>query len=165
VSTEDSGKSLFDDPNEALREIAKNPAAYAHYLADFHRVVLDMEAKLAILQRETRVHCRGTHVEGDRMGQAFLRSFPVEKSLNDILKGLRSVTAGLEKSARKRHSHDEKVREVKRQRKEKEQVKERKKDPQLQAAPEASGRQDEQASDKGYAGPTSIFNLKGRESA
>ncbi len=57
MSTED--KPFFDDPNAALREIAQNPAAYAHYLADFNRVVLDMQAKLEILQRETRVHCRG----------------------------------------------------------------------------------------------------------
>ncbi|CAM5672052.1 hypothetical protein SANTM175S_02726 [Streptomyces antimycoticus] len=38
MSTED--KPFFDDPNAALREVAQNPAAYAHYLADFHRVVL-----------------------------------------------------------------------------------------------------------------------------
>ncbi|MFC8247580.1 hypothetical protein [Streptomyces chartreusis] len=163
MSTDD--KPFFDDPDAALREIAQNPAAYAHYLADFHRVVLDMEAKLATLQRETRVHCRGTHVEGDKMGQAFLRSFPVEKSLNDILKNLKNVTSGLEKSAHKRHAHDEKVKEVKRQRKEKAQLKERKNNPPLQAASENPGQQGAQSPNMSYGGPTSIYNLDRRESA
>jgi hypothetical protein len=163
VNTED--KPFFDDPNAALREIAKNPAAYAHYLADFHRVVLDMQAKLEVLQRETRVHCRGTRVEGDKMGQAFLRSFPVEKSLNAILKNLKGVTAGLEKSAHKRAAHDEKVKEVKKQRKEKAQLKERKNNLPLQAAPESPGQQGVQSPNMGYGGPTSIYNLDRRESA
>nr|WP_202450550.1 hypothetical protein [Streptomyces sp. SID4917] len=148
-----------------MREIAKNPAAYAHYLADFNRVVLDMQAKLEILRRETRVHCRGTRVEGDRMGQAFLRSFPVEKSLNDILKNLKSISSGLEKSTHKRHAHDEKVKEVKRQRKEKTQIEARKNNPPLQVAPENPGQQGAQSSDMGYGGPTSIYNLDRRESA
>nr|MDT0521300.1 hypothetical protein [Streptomyces sp. DSM 41633] len=159
------GKPFFDDPNAALREIAQNPAAYAHYLADFHRVVLDMQAKLEILQRETRVHCRGTRVEGDKMGQAFLRSFPVEKSLNGVLKNLKSATAGLERSAHRRHAHDEKVKEVKEQRKEKAQLKERKNNPQLQAAPENPGQQGAPSPNMGYGGPTSIYNLDRRESA
>ncbi|OII64351.1 hypothetical protein BJP40_02220 [Streptomyces sp. CC53] len=163
MSTED--KPFFDDPNAALREIAQNPAAYAHYLADFNRVVLDMQAKLEILQRETRVHCRGTRVEGDKMGQAFLRSFPVEKSLNDILKNLKSISSGLEKSAHKRHAHDEKVKEVKKNRKEKAQIKARKNNPPLQAAPENAGQQGAQSSNVGYGGPTSIYSLGGRESA
>jgi hypothetical protein len=163
VNTED--KPFFDDPNAALREIAQNPAAYAHYLADINRVVLDMAAKLEVLQRETRVHCRGTRVEGDKMGQAFLRSFPVENSLNGILKNLKSVSLGLEKSAHKRHAHDEKVKEVKRRRKEKAQIKSRKNSPPLQAAPENPGRQGAQSSDMGYGGPTSIYNLDRRESA
>jgi hypothetical protein len=163
VSTED--KPFFDDPNAALREIAQNPAAYAHYLADFHRVVLDMAAKLEVLQRETRVHCRGTRVEGDKMGQAFLRSFPVEKSLNDVIKHLKGVTSGLEKSAHKRHAHDEKVKEVKKQRKEKALLKERKNNPPLQASPDNSGQQGAQSSNMGYGGPTSIYNLDRRESA
>ncbi|MBG7704653.1 hypothetical protein HCJ76_42845 [Streptomyces sp. MC1] len=163
MSTED--KPFFNDPNAALREIAQNPAAYAHYLADFHRVVLDMAAKLEVLQRETRVHCRGTRVEGDKMGQAFLRSFPVEKSLNDVIKHLKGVTSGLEKSAHKRHAHDEKVKEVKKQRKEKELLKERKNNPPLQAAPENPGQQGAQSPDMGYGGPASIYDLRGRESA
>ncbi|MFC8834863.1 hypothetical protein ACFT8V_16900 [Streptomyces griseoincarnatus] len=163
MSTED--KPFFDDPNAALREIAQNPAAYAHYLADFHRVVLDMAAKLEVLQRETRVHCRGTRVEGDKMGQAFLRSFPVEKSLNDVIKHLKGVTSGLEKSAHKRHAHDEKVKEVKKQRKEKALLKERKNHPPLQAAPENPGQQGAQSPNMGYGGPTSIYNLDRRESA
>lgn len=158
-------KPLFDDPNEALREIAQNPAAYARYLADFHRVVLDMQAKLEILQRETRVHCRGTRVEGDKMGQAFLRAFPVEKSLNDVLKNLKSVTSGLEKSANKRHAHDEKVKMVKKHRKEKEQLGGRNNNPQLQGPREAPGERDAQRTDTSYGGPTSIYNLDRRESA
>ncbi|QDN94812.1 hypothetical protein FNV58_00385 (plasmid) [Streptomyces sp. RLB1-9] len=165
MSTENPGQPFFEDPDESLRQIAQNPAAYAHYLADFHRVVLDMQAKLEVLQRETRVHCRGTRVEGDKLGQAFLRSFPVEKSLNDILKNLKSVTSGLEKSAHKRHAHDEKVKEVKKQRKEKAQLKERKNNPTLQAAPENPRQQGGQGPNMGYGGPTSIYNLDRRESA
>ncbi|MGV4890730.1 hypothetical protein ACSR0Z_29925 (plasmid) [Streptomyces viridosporus] len=163
MSTED--KPFFDDPNAALREIAQNPAAYAHYLADFHRVVLDMAAKLEVLQRETRVHCRGTRVEGDKMGQAFLRSFPVEKSLNDVIKHLKGVTSGLEKSAHKRHAHDEKVKEVKKQRKEKALLKGWKNNPPIQAAPENPGQQGAQSSNMSYGGPTSIYDLDRRESA
>ncbi|MFD8023504.1 hypothetical protein ACFV6G_24150 [Streptomyces lavendulae] len=165
MSTEKTDKPFFDDPNEALRKIAQNPAAYAHYLADFHRVVLDMQAKLEILQRETRVHCRGTRVEGDKRGQAFLRSFPVEKSLNDVLRNLKSATAGLEKSAHKRHAHDEKVKEVKKQRMEKAQIKERKNNPLLQAAPESTWQQGVPSSSMGYGGPTSIYDLGRRDSA
>jgi hypothetical protein len=163
VNSED--KPLFDDPNAALREIAQNPAAYAHYLADFHRVVLDMAAKLEVLQRETRVHCRGTRIEGDKLGQAFLRSFPVEKSLNDVIKHLKSVTSGLEKSAHKRYAHDEKVRETGRRRKEKAQLKGRKEKLSLQAAPEGSERPGTRSPDMGYGGPTSIYDLGRRESA
>ncbi|MEV4975344.1 hypothetical protein [Streptomyces scopuliridis] len=161
----DETKPFFDEPNAALREIAKNPDAYARYLADFHRVVLDMQAKLEILQREARVHCRGIHVDGDKWGQAFLRSFPVENSLNGVLKDLKSATSGLEKSAHKRHAHDEKVKEVKKQRKEKAQLKEWKNNPPLQAAPENPGQQGAQDPNMGYGGPTSIYNLDRRESA
>ncbi|CAM5672090.1 putative protein OS=Streptomyces antimycoticus OX=68175 GN=SANT12839_100110 PE=4 SV=1 [Streptomyces antimycoticus] len=99
------------------------------------------------------------------MGQAFLRSFPVEKSLNDLLKNLKNVTSGLEKSAHKRHAHDEKVKEVKKQRKEKAQLKARKNNPPLQAAPENPGQPGAQSPNMGYGGPTSIYNLDRRESA
>uniref|UniRef100_UPI002F90F665 hypothetical protein n=1 Tax=Streptomyces sp. NBC_01562 TaxID=2975879 RepID=UPI002F90F665 len=159
MNTENTGQPFFEDPDESLRQIAQNPAAYAHYLADFHRVVLDMQAKLEVLQRETRVHCRGTRVEGDKMGQAFLRSFPVEKSLNDILKNLKGVTAGLEKSAHKRAAHDEKVKEVKKQRKEKAQLKERKNNPPLQAAPENPGQRGAQSSNMGYGGSSNLVGV------
>ncbi|MEV7898591.1 hypothetical protein [Streptomyces cyaneofuscatus] len=165
MSTENNGQPFFDDPNAALREIAQNPAAYAHYLADIHRVVLDVQAKLEILQRETRVHCRGTRVEGDKMGQAFLRSLPVEQSLNGILKNLKGISSGLEKSAHKRHAHDEKVNEVRAKRKEKKQLKVHKASPSLQAAPESSGQEGAQSPNPGYGGPTSIYNLPRRESA
>ncbi|MFB8247351.1 hypothetical protein ACFC5X_20195 [Streptomyces sp. NPDC055952] len=163
MSTE--GKPFFDDPNAALREIAQNPAAYAHYLADFHRVVLDMQAKLEILQRETRLHCRNTHLDGDKWGQALLRSLPLEKSLNDVLKNLKSISSGLEKSAHKRYAHDEKVNAVKKNRKEKAQLKARKNDPPLQVASENPGQQGTQSPNMGYGGPTSIYNLDRRESA
>ncbi|MFF9497235.1 hypothetical protein [Streptomyces flaveolus] len=163
MSTED--KPFFDDPNAALREIAQNPAAYAHYLADFNRVVLDMAAKLEILQRETRLHCRKTRVEGDKWGQAFLRSFPVEKSLHGVLSDLKSISSGLEKSAHRRHAHDEKVKSVRESRKERAQLKARKNNPPLQAAPESSGQQGAQSPNPGYDGPTSIYNLDDRESA
>lgn len=163
-NTED--EPLFDDPNAALREIARNPAAYARYLADFHRVVLEMAAALEVLQRETRVHCRGTHVEGDRMGQAFMRSFPVEKSLNNVLKNLKSMSAGLEKSARKRYAHDEKVQDLKEQRKENAQLNKQKSSQPLQAAPENNGQQGAAPGpNMGYGGPTTVYDLKGRESA
>ncbi len=165
MSTETNGQPFFDDPSAALREIAQNPAAYAHYLADFHRVVLDMQAKVEVLQRETRLHCRGTRVEGDKLGQAFLRSYPVEKSLNDILKHLKGMSSDLEKSAHRRHAHDEKVKEVKKQRKEKAQLRVRKTNPQLQAVPENPGQDGVQGQDSGYGGPTSIYNLNRRESA
>ncbi|MFJ2745372.1 hypothetical protein ACIO3O_37580 [Streptomyces sp. NPDC087440] len=165
MSTENSGQPFFDDPHAALREIAQNPAAYAHYLADFNRVLLDMQAKLEILQRETRLHCRTTRVEGDKWGQAFLRSFPVEKSLNNVLNNLRSMSSGLEKSAHKRHAHDEKVQEVKKNRKEKTQLKARKNNPPLQAAPGNPGQQGVQPPNHDYGGPTSIYDLNRRESA
>ncbi|GAA1552845.1 hypothetical protein [Streptomyces globosus] len=165
MSTEQTGKPFFDDPNEALRAIAQNPAAYAHYLADFHRVVLDMAAKLEVLQRETRVHCRGSRVEGDKLGQAFLRSFPVEKSLSDVIKHLKGVTSGLEKSAHRRHAHAEKLNEVKKQRKAKALLKERKNNPPLPDASQESRQQGVQGSNVGYGGPTSIYNLDRRESA
>ncbi|CAC36620.1 hypothetical protein PV411_36490 [Streptomyces sp. NRRL_B-16638] len=163
MSTED--KPFFDDPHAALREIAQNPDAYAHYLADFHRVVLDMQAKLEVLQHETRVHCRGTRVEGDKWKQAQLRSFPVEKSLNDVIRNLRKATSGLEKSAHKRHAHDEKVKWVKKQRKEKALLKERKNNPPLEATPESPDQQSVQNPNRDYGSPTSIYDLDRRESA
>ncbi|MFJ5657277.1 hypothetical protein ACIQD5_28520 [Streptomyces microflavus] len=165
MSTENNGQPFFDDPNAALREIAQNPAAYAHYLADFNRVVLDMQAKLEILQLETRLHCRKTRVKGDKWGQAYLRSLPVEKSLHDILRNLKGISSGLEKSAHRRHAHDEKVMEVEKSRKERAQLKARKNSPTLQAAPENPGQQGAQSQNPGCGGPTSIYDLNNRESA
>ncbi|MEU7151222.1 hypothetical protein AB0B79_05790 [Streptomyces sp. NPDC039022] len=163
--TDEEGRPFFDDPRAALRQIAQNPAAYARYVADFHRVVLDMQAKLEVLEHETRVHCRGTRVEGDKRGQAFLRSFPVEKSLHDVIRNLKKAVSGLEKSAHRRHAHDEKVKEVQKQRKEKAQIKQRKQSPQLQAAPQNAPQQVPQDAERGYSGPTSIYDLGRRESA
>ncbi|MFI5905244.1 hypothetical protein [Streptomyces cyaneofuscatus] len=163
MSTDD--KPFFDDPNAALREIAQNPAAYARYLADIHRVVLDVQAKLEILQRETRVHCRGTRVEGDKVGQAFLRSLPVEQSLNGIIKNLKGISSGLEKSAHRRHAHEEKVNDVRAKRKEKKHLKAHKTSPSLHGAPESSGQEGARSPNAEYGGPTSIYNLPRRESA
>ncbi|MFE3129282.1 hypothetical protein ACFXHD_38375 [Streptomyces hydrogenans] len=166
MSTDQSGKSFFPDPSEALRQVAQTPAAYGHYLADFQRVLLDMQAKLEILQQETQVHCRNTRVKGDKWGQARLRSYPVEKSLNDVLKNLQRVCAGLEKSAHKRHAHDEKVAETKRQRKANAELKARRNSATLPPAPENPARQGAQAPGNSYAAhPETIYDLGRRESA
>ncbi|MFG2439008.1 hypothetical protein [Streptomyces sp. NPDC048508] len=165
MSTEIDGQPFFEDSNAVLREIAQNPAAFAHYLADFNRVVLDMQARLEILQREARVHCRGTRVEGDSWGQAFLRSFPVESSLQDVLKNLKRVAAGLERSANRRYAHDEKVKEVTKIRSKKAQLKVRRNNPALQATPECPVKHSTHDSALGHGVPTSIYDLSHRESA
>ncbi|MFJ3658303.1 hypothetical protein ACIPPR_33980 [Streptomyces nigra] len=165
MSTNKPDEPLFEDPHAALREIAQNPAAYAHYLADFHRVLLDMAVNLEILQRETRLHCRKTRVEGDKWGQAMMRSLPVERSLTSILKDLKSISSGLEKSAHKRHAHDEKVKKVANERRERAKLKASKSNPSIQAAQENPRREDVQGQNAGYDGPASIYDLGRRESA
>ncbi|WP_031045558.1 hypothetical protein [Streptomyces sp. NRRL F-5650] len=154
-----------NDPNHSpLRDVAQNPEATARYLADVQRVLLDIGKNLETLAREIRVHCRDTHVEGDRFYDAWLRAQPVERAFKDVLKNVEAVTKGLEKGAYKRRAHDEAVANTARKRKEKALERERKKNPPtLQAAPNPP-QQGAQSQNLGYGGPTSIYDM-GRESA
>lgn len=155
-----------NDPNYSpLRDVAQNPEATARYLADVQRVLLDIGKNLETLAMETRVHLRGTNVEGDRWYHARLRAMPVEKALGNVLRNLDNLTEGLEKSAYKRRAHDENVVNTAKDRKEKEIEKQRKKNPPtLQAAPPPP-QQGAQNENSGYGGPTSIYDLGKRESA
>ncbi|MEU7088054.1 hypothetical protein [Streptomyces achromogenes] len=154
-----------DPTHSPLRDIAQNPEATARYLADVQRVLLDIGKNLETLAIETQVHLRDTHVEGDRWYHARLRALPVERALGNVLKNLKNLTEGLEKSAYKRRAHDEAVVNTVRERKEKELEKQRKKNPpQLQAAPDPQ-QQGAQSRNVGYAEPTSIYDLGNRESA
>ncbi len=155
-----------NDPNHApLRDVAQNPEATARYLADVQRVLLDIGRNLEALALETRVHCRDTHVEGDRWFDAWLRAQPVERALKDVLKHVEGVTKGLEKSAFKRRAHDEAVANTAKKRKEKELEKKRKNAPPLQAAPPSPPQQGAPSRNSGYDGPTSIYDMGNRESA
>ncbi|WP_331743030.1 hypothetical protein OG239_42930 (plasmid) [Streptomyces sp. NBC_00868] len=155
-----------NDPNHSpLRDVAQNPEATARYLADVQRVLLDIGKNLETLALETRVHCRDTHVEGDRFYDSWLRAQPVERALKDVLKNVQSVTKGLEKSAYKRRAHDEAVANTSKKRKEKELEKSRKNTPPLQAAPQNPPQQGVQSQNYGYGAPTSIYDLGNRESA
>ncbi|WP_432154746.1 hypothetical protein [Streptomyces tricolor] len=153
------------DPNHSpLRDVAQNPEATARYLADVQRVLLDIGKNLETLAIETQIHLRDTHVEGDRWYHARLRALPVERALGNVLKNLKNLTEGLEKSAYKRRAHDEAVVNTARERKEKELERQRKKNPpQLQAAlgPQQQGAHSQNI---GYGEPTSIYDM-GRESA
>ncbi|MEU2357941.1 hypothetical protein ABZ599_34030 [Streptomyces misionensis] len=156
-----------NDPNHSpLRDVAQNPEATARYLADVQRVLLDIGRNLETLAQEIRVHCRDTHVEGDRFYDAWLRAQPVERAFKDVLKNVEAVTKGLEKGAYKRRAHDEAVANTARKRKEKELERQRKKTPQpLQAAPNPP-QQAAPGQNIGYGGPASIYDLgQGRESA
>jgi hypothetical protein len=156
------------DPNHApLRDVAQSPEATARYLADLQRVLLGIGKNLETLALEIRVHCRDTHVEGDRFYDAWMRAQPVERAFKGVLKNVEAVTKGLEKGAYKRRAHDEAVAntERKRKRKEKELERQRKKNPQpLRAAPNPP-EQGAQGRDFGYSGPASIYDLGNRESA
>ncbi|CCK32938.1 hypothetical protein BN159_p60 (plasmid) [Streptomyces davaonensis JCM 4913] len=154
------------DPNYSpLRDVAQSPEATARYLADVQRLLLDVGKNLETLAIETRVHLRETHVEGDRWYQARLRAMPVEKALGSVLKNLKNLTEGLEKSAYKRRAHDETVVNTAKGRKEKELERQRKKTPPpLQAAPNPP-QHGAQNQNSGYGGPTSIYDLGKRESA
>lgn len=144
-----------------LRDVAQNPDAYARYLADIQRVLLDIGKNLETLQHETRVHCRGVHVEGDRWYHARLRALPVEKALKDVLRHVKALTDGLEKSAYKRRAHDDAVRELPGQRHQKALAKAQKKGAvALQAAPEP-----EAAQAAPTAGPSSVYDLRKEWSA
>ncbi|WP_327388899.1 hypothetical protein [Streptomyces sp. NBC_01207] len=155
-----------NDPNHApLRDVAQNPEATARYLADVQRVLLDIGRNLEALALETRVHCRDTHVEGDRWFDAWMRAQPVERALKDVLKHVECVTKGLEKSAFKRRAHDEAVANTAKKRKEKELEKKGKIAPPLQAAPQSPPQQGAPSRNSGYGGPTSIYDMDNRESA
>lgn len=155
-----------NDPNYSpLRDVAQSPEATARYLADVQRVLLDIGKNLETLALETRVHLRGTNVEGDRWYHARLRAMPVEKALGDVLRNLNNLTEGLEKSAYKRRAHDESVVNTAKDRKEKEIERKRKKNPPtLQAAPPPP-QQGAQNQNTGYGGPTSIYDLGKKDSA
>ncbi|MFB7293831.1 hypothetical protein [Actinacidiphila glaucinigra] len=153
-----------NDPTAPLRDVAQNPEAYARYLADIQRVLLDIGKNLETLHHETRVHCRSVHVEGDRFYDARLRALPVERSLKDVLKHVRGLTEGLEKSAYKRRSHDDTVNALPKKRREKALAKERKKNPPLQPAPESPSGGSTEANSR-YAGPTSVYDLGRGKSA
>ncbi|MGW2612180.1 hypothetical protein ACWC4A_49110 [Streptomyces mirabilis] len=154
-----------DSTPPPLRDVAQSPEATARYLANVQRVLLDIGKNLETLALETRVHCRDTHVEGDRFYDAWLRAQPVERALKDVLKNVQAVTKGLEKSAYKRRAHDEAVANTGRKRKEKELEKKRKNAPPIQAAPQNPQQQGAQSQNFGYGGPTSIYDLGNRESA
>ncbi|MDW4901350.1 MULTISPECIES: hypothetical protein [Streptomyces] len=149
-----------------LADVAASPEATARYLADIQRVLLDIGKNLESLALETRVHCRDTHVEGDRFYDAWMRAQPVERALRDVLKHVEGVTKGLERSAYKRRAHDENVTAVEKKRKEKALEKSRKKNPpQLNtapgnAAPGNTGQQVPQQEDMRYGNPTSIYDLR-----
>ncbi|WP_328541084.1 hypothetical protein [Streptomyces sp. NBC_00344] len=160
----DDSRSAFEGTYSPLRDVAQNSEAFARYMADFQRVLLDMQANLEILQRETRVHCRGKRVEGDLWGQAKLRALPVERSLNGLLRHINSLTSGLEKSAHKRHAHDDTIKEVVKNRKEKALAKAQKKNQAaLKPAPQSPQGSDT-GRNPGYGGPASIYDL-GKRSA
>lgn len=155
-----------NDANHApLRDVAQSPEATARYLADVQRVLLDIGRNLEALALETRVHCRDTHVEGDRFYDAWLRAQPVERALKDVLKHVEGVTKGLEKSAFKRRAHDEAVANTAKKRKEKELEKKRKNAPPLQVTPPSPPQQGAPSRNSSYGGPTSIYDMGNRESA
>ncbi|MCF3132458.1 hypothetical protein [Streptomyces olivochromogenes] len=157
-----------NDPNYSpLRDVAQSPEATARYLADIQRVLLDIGSNLEVLARETRVHLRETHVEGDRWYHARLRAQPVEKALKNVLRHLNGLTGGLEKAAYKRNIFTDEVKALPQKRKERELEKQRKKNPQLQAAQNSMQQQGEhQASNQGHTVPASIYDLgRNRESA
>ncbi|MET8955491.1 hypothetical protein [Streptomyces sp. NPDC004533] len=155
-----------NDPNYApLCDVAQSPEATAHYLADIQRALLEIGKNLETLAVETRLYCRGTHVDGDRWYHARLRALPVEKALKEVLRHVNGLTKGLEKSAYLRNSFADEVKNLPGKRREKELERQRKKNPPLQAAPENPTRQGEQSRNVGYGGPTSIYNLDRRESA
>ncbi|MET8787991.1 hypothetical protein [Streptomyces sp. NPDC004589] len=155
-----------NDPNHApLRDVAQSPEATARYLADVQRVLLDIGKNLETLAVETRLHCRGTHVDGDRWYHARLRALPVEKALKDVLRHVSGLTDGLEKTAYKRNAFTDEVKKLPGKRREKELEKQRKKTPPLQASSEFSSPNSAPRQDPGYAGPASIYDLGNRESA
>lgn len=153
-----------DENNSPLRGIAQNPAAFVAYLADVQRALLEIGTDLDTLLIEARLHLRNTHVEGDRWYHARLRARPVERQLQDVLRHLRGVTAGLEKAAYRRRAHDDVVNALPAQRLAKALAKEQKKRPILATGQAPTGR-DSKAPDSEYDGPASIYDLDKRRSA
>ncbi|MEV7177753.1 hypothetical protein [Kitasatospora sp. NPDC093679] len=154
---------MTDEHENALRAVAQNPEAFVAYLADLQRMLLGIGQNLETLQRETRVHLRSTHVEGDRWYHARLRALPLERQLTDVLRHLKAVTAGLEKGAYKRRAHDDEVNALPGKRREKAIAKDRKKPPAaLQNSPTEKG---SAPADSRYGGPTTIFDLSEKRSA
>ncbi|MFE2118937.1 hypothetical protein ACFXAY_36825 [Streptomyces microflavus] len=150
-------------PDNPLADVAASPEATARYLADIQRVLLDIGRNLENLALQTRVHCRNTHVDGDRFFDAWMRAQPVERALRDVLKNVESLTKGLEKSAYKRRAHDENVLAAGKKRKEKELEKARKKNPPQLSTPPNTTEEVPRQEDTGYAGPTSIFDLRNND--
>ncbi|MFF3941661.1 hypothetical protein [Streptomyces phaeofaciens] len=149
-----------------LRDVAQSPEATARYLADIQRVLLEIGDNLETLTRETRVHLRTTHVEGDRWYHARLRAQPVERALKDVLRHLNGLTDGLERAAYKRNDFADKVKALPTERREKELERQRKKNPQIPSAPNSAPEAGRQAPGHGYSGPASIYDLgRNRESA
>ncbi|MFH8736853.1 hypothetical protein [Streptomyces sp. NPDC017964] len=148
-----------------LKDIAGNSEAYARYLADVQGAVLKIKRNIETLETHVRVHCRGQRVKGDKWGQARLRAFPVERSVSTVLSDLESLAKDLEKSAHKHHAHAEGIQNVGKKRKDKKLEKEQKRTRQLQTAPQNSQQQGGQQQNSGYGAPTSVYNLRGRESA
>ncbi|MER5950195.1 hypothetical protein ABT127_29500 [Streptomyces sp. NPDC001904] len=148
-----------------LKEVAANPAAYARYLADLQRMVLEVTRNVETLQTHVRVHARDQRVEGDRWGQATLRAMPLERSVKSILSDLSRLARDLEKSAHRHFEHSEKIQNVAKARHEKALEKVRKRNPQLQGVPNSSAGQAGQHRDSGYGVPKSVYDLQGRESA
>ncbi|MFC9176754.1 hypothetical protein [Streptomyces sp. NPDC057107] len=150
-----------NDPHHGpMRDVAQNPEATARYLADIQRVLLDIGGNLELLAREIRVHCRDTHVEGDRFYDAWMRSRPVERALKDVLNHVEGVTKGLEKSAYQRRAHDEAVVAVDEKRKGKALEKARKKNPPQLNTGQGNAGQASQRENMRYDEPASIYDLR-----
>jgi hypothetical protein len=154
-----------------LRRIAQDPEAFAKYLADTQRLLLSVGANLQQLQRETRVHCRGQHVEGDRWYHARMRAYPVEKALKEALRHVNALTDGLEKTTHKRRAHAEEMKSLPERRREKELARKRKRNARRPAVLESGRRNYETERQNGtsgrdirYSEPASLYDLR-RESA
>lgn len=151
-------RELTDE--EKLRALAQNPVAFAAYLGDILSVLLNIEHNLAILARQTRIHCRSTHVEGDKWYHARLRARPVEKTLNQVLKHVSGLTEGLEKASHERHAHEDRVKALPGERRQKQLAKAQKKAaPALQAVP-GQAEPDQAAPQAPASGPASVFDLR-----
>ncbi|MFI1786206.1 hypothetical protein [Streptomyces rubiginosohelvolus] len=151
---------LNREKKNPLADVAASPDATARYLADVQRVLLDIGGNLELLAREIHLHCRHTHVEGDRFYDAWMRSRPVEKALKDVLKNVEGVTKGLEKSSYQRRAHDEAVAAADEKRKGKALEKARKKNPpQLNTAQGNTGQVPQQGNLR-YDEPASIYDLR-----